>query len=118
MILDHLLQVEVSKNEAVNALLESVELAGKEVDSLENWLYKHNTKLGVMTHALQTITQENKSLGQQRKNHDRIQNTLQVGLENPFHAECDIYDYHQSGDTSDFRRFGRSIPDGRSSSLL
>ena len=77
MILDHLLQMEVSKNEAVNALLESVELAGKEVDRLENWLYKHNTKLGVMTHALQTITQENKSLGQQRKNHDRIQNTLQ-----------------------------------------
>lgn len=116
--MDHLLQMEVSKNEAVNALLESVELAGKEVDSLESWLYKHNTKLGVMTHALQTITQENKSLGQQRKNHDRIQNTLQVGLEKLSHAECDIYDNHQSGDTGNFGRFGRSISDGRFSSVF
>ena len=48
------------------------------MDALEQWLFEHNSRLGVMTHSLQTITQENKSLTQQRVNHEALKTTLQV----------------------------------------
>ena len=79
MILDHLLDMETRRNESVNRILQSANSVGTELIEFEEWLYKRNAKLGVMTHALQAITQENKSLVQQRENHGRLQNTVQVG---------------------------------------
>lgn len=54
---------------------------GRQVAALEQWLFEHNSRLGVMTHSLQTITRENKSLTQQRVNHEALKTTLQVAPE-------------------------------------
>ena len=50
----------------------------EEVDALEKWIFKHNTRLGSMTHSIQTIAQENHNLAQQKKNHGYLKETLQV----------------------------------------
>ena len=39
------------------------------MNALEQWIFKHNTRLGSMTHSIQTIAQENHNLAQQKKNH-------------------------------------------------
>ena len=54
---------------------------GRQVAALEQWLFENNSRLGVMTHSLQTITRENKSLTQQRVNHEALKTTLQVAPE-------------------------------------
>lgn len=78
MILEHLLEMEVNQSEAVNKLMKTVNQVSSQVDSLEEWLFKHNTRLGVMTHSIYTISQENANLAQQKKNHEVLQKTVQV----------------------------------------
>ena len=78
MILEHLLEMEVNQSEAVNKLVKTVNEVNGQVSSLEEWLFKHNTRLGVMTHSIQTISQENANLAQQKKNHEVLQNTVEV----------------------------------------
>ena len=51
MILEHLLEMEVNQSEAVNQLMKTVNEVDEDVSSLEAWLFKHNTRLGVMTHS-------------------------------------------------------------------
>ena len=88
LIFEHLLEMEVNQNEEVARLSETIgdvasrtladSQVGRSVDALEQWLFEHNSRLGVMTHSLQTITRENKSLTQQRVNHEALKTTLQV----------------------------------------
>lgn len=78
MILEHLLEMEVNQSEAVNQLVKTVSEVDEDVSSLEAWLFKHNTRLGVMTHSIQTISQENKNLAQQKKNHEALKVTVEV----------------------------------------
>ena len=51
------------------------------VSDLEEWLYQHNMRLGIMTHSLQAIAQENANLTQQRKNNEELQTTVRVRIE-------------------------------------
>lgn len=85
MILEHLLEMEVNQSEAVNQLMNTVDEVNDDVASLEAWLFKHNTRLGVMTHAIQTISQENKNLAQQKKSHEALEVTVEVVRE----ASCE-----------------------------
>ena len=78
MILEHLLEMEVNQSEAVNKLVKTVNEVNGQVSSLEEWLFKHNTRLGVMTHSIQTISQENANLAQQKKNHEVLEVTVEV----------------------------------------
>ena len=78
MILEHLLEMEVNQSEAVNQLMKTVSEVDEDVSSLEAWLFKHNTRLGVMTHSIQTISKENKNLAQQKKNHEALKVTVEV----------------------------------------
>ena len=48
------------------------------VSELEEWLYQHNMRLGIMTHSLQAIAQENANLTQQRRNNEELQATVRV----------------------------------------
>ena len=52
----------------------------EEIAQLENWIFKHNTRLGAMTHSIQTIATENQNLAQQKKNHGYLRDTLNVVL--------------------------------------
>ena len=70
--------MEVSQSEEVSRLVETIDKVGEEVSSLENWIFKHNTRLGSMTHAIQTIAEENHNLAQQKKNHGTLKDTLSV----------------------------------------
>ena len=48
------------------------------MNALEQWIFKHNKRLGSMTHSIQTIAQENHNLAQQKKNHGYLKETLEV----------------------------------------
>ena len=52
------------------------------MNALEQWIFKHNTRLGSMTHSIQTIAQENHNLAQQKKNHGYLKETLEVSRMN------------------------------------
>lgn len=109
MILDHLLEMETRRNESVNRILQSANSVGTELVEFEEWLYKRNAKLGAMTHALRAITQENKSLVQQRENHGRLQQTVQVRPAGIFHVDADRDGDAERGNRGDFgRRRGQS----------
>ena len=64
--------------------------------NLEEWLYQHNMRLGLMTHSLQAIAQENANLTQQRKNNEELQTTLRVGMRMTM-----IIDYDDDNDDND-----------------
>lgn len=72
--------MEVNQSKEVSCLVDTIEKVGEEVSALENWIFKHNTRLGNMTHAIQTISQENHNLAQQKKNHGYLKDTLDVWI--------------------------------------
>ena len=104
--MDHLLEMETRRNESVNRILQSANSVGTELVEFEEWLYKRNAKLGAMTHALRAITQENKSLVQQRENHGRLQQTVQVRPAGIFHVDADRDGDAERGNRGDFGRRG------------
>ena len=52
----------------------------EEISDLENWIFKHNTRLGSMTHSIQAIAEENHNLAQQKNNHGYLEKTLEVRI--------------------------------------
>ena len=78
MILEHLLEMEVTQSEAVNKLVKTVNEVNGQVSSLEEWLFKHNTGLCVMSHSMLNFSQEKALLAQQKKNHEVLEKTVEV----------------------------------------